>query len=71
MPGPQRRRQESRARSRLFYEFARIIDELRPTWTVIENVPGLLSSRRGRDMGAVLGTLAELGYGYAYRVLDA
>jgi DNA (cytosine-5)-methyltransferase 1 len=59
------------ARSRLFYEFARIIDELRPTWTVIENVPGLLSSRGGRDMGTVLGTLAELGYGYAYRVLDA
>jgi DNA (cytosine-5)-methyltransferase 1 len=59
------------ARSRLFYEFARIIGELRPTWAVIENVPGLLSSECGRDMGAVLGTLAELGYGFAYRVLDA
>jgi DNA (cytosine-5)-methyltransferase 1 len=59
------------SRSRLFYEFARVIDELKPPWTVIENVPGLLSSRNGRDMGAVLGTLAELGYGFAYRVLDA
>jgi DNA (cytosine-5)-methyltransferase 1 len=58
-------------RSRLFYEFARIIHELKPAWAVIENVPGLLSSRSGRDMGAVLGTLAELGYGFAYRVLDA
>ena len=58
-------------RSGLFYEFARIIGELEPTWVVIENVPGLLSSRGGRDMGAVLGTLSELGYGWAYRVLDA
>ena len=58
-------------RSGLFYEFARIIDELTPRWVLIENVPGLLSSNGGRDMGAVLGTLAELGYGYAYRVLDA
>jgi DNA (cytosine-5)-methyltransferase 1 len=58
-------------RSGLFYEFARLADELRPAWLVIENVPGLLSSNGGRDMGAVLGTLAELGYGYAYRVLDA
>lgn len=58
-------------RSGLFYEFARIIGELEPAWVVIENVPGLLSSRGGRDMGAVLGTLSELGYGWAYRVLDA
>jgi DNA (cytosine-5)-methyltransferase 1 len=59
------------ARSGLFYEFARIIEETQPTWVVIENVPGLLSSRGGRDMGAVLGTLSELGYGWAYRVLDS
>lgn len=59
------------ARSGLFYEFARIIDETQPSWVVIENVPGLLSSGGGRDMGVVLGTLSELGYGWAYRVLDA
>jgi len=58
-------------RSGLFYEFARLIEEGTPQWVVIENVPGLLSSNRGRDMGAVLGTLGELGYGWAYRVLDA
>lgn len=58
-------------RSGLFFEFARCIEVLRPRWVIIENVPGLLSSNGGRDMGAVLGTLAQLGYGYAYRVLDA
>ncbi len=58
-------------RSGLFYEFVRIAAELAPAWILIENVPGLLSSRRGRDMGAVLGVLADLGYGWAYRVLNA
>lgn len=58
-------------RSNLFFEAARIIEECRPRWVLIENVPGLLSSNGGRDMGAVLGTLGQLGYGYAYRVLDS
>src|SRR5690606_3325215 len=40
-------------------------------WVVIENVPGLLSSNSGRDMGTVLWTLGKLGYGWGYRVLDA
>jgi len=58
-------------RSGLFHEFARVIGDLRPEWVVIENVPGLLSSNSGRDMGTVVGALGELGYGWAYRVLDA
>ncbi len=57
-------------RSGLFYEFMRIVDEVAPRWVLIENVPGLLSSNGGRDMGAVLGTLGDLGYGWTYRVLD-
>ncbi|MGE0652043.1 MAG: DNA cytosine methyltransferase [Alphaproteobacteria bacterium] len=44
---------------------------LRPRWLVWENVPGVLSIDGGRTFGAVLGALAELGYGFAYRVLDA
>src|SRR5690606_3509160 len=57
-------------RSGLFYEFMRVVAELAPRWVLIENVPGLLSSNGGRDMGAVVGTLAKLGYGWTYRVLD-
>ena len=57
-------------RSGLFHEFMRIVDELAPRWVLIENVPGLLSSNGGRDMGTVLGTLGDLGCGYTYRVLD-
>ncbi len=60
-------------RSGLWWEFHRIIEELRPRWCIIENVnvPGLLSSNEGCDFGSFLGALAELGYGWAYRVLDA
>jgi DNA (cytosine-5)-methyltransferase 1 len=58
-------------RSGLFFEFVRIAAEVAPRWVLIENVPGLLSSDDGRDMGIVLGTLADLGYGWCYRVLDA
>jgi DNA (cytosine-5)-methyltransferase 1 len=43
----------------------------RPQWLVWENVPGVLSSNGGRDFGTFLGALGELGYGFAYRVLDA
>ena len=49
----------------------RLIGKLRPRWVVWENVPGVLSSDQGRDFGAFLGLLGELGYGFAYRVLDA
>jgi len=58
-------------RSGLWFEFARVLSQLRPQWAVVENVPGLLSSNRGRDFGFVLHGLGQLGYGWAYRVLDA
>lgn len=58
-------------RSGLFWEIHRLIAETQTKWVVLENVPGLLSSNNGRDMGIVLGSLAELGYGLSYRILDA
>jgi DNA (cytosine-5)-methyltransferase 1 len=58
-------------RSGLFYEVARILDETKAQNFILENVPGLLSSNKGADMGAVVGTLDELGYSVAWRVLDA
>lgn len=61
----------SGTRSSLWFEFERILRQLRPQWCCIENVPGLLSSHRGKDFGIVLRGLADLGYGWAYRVLDA
>lgn len=61
-------------RSSLFFDFARVADELvQPGgYVLIENVPGLLSSNGGRDFAVVLATLAELGFhDLAWRVLDS
>ena len=58
-------------RSSLWFEFARIIDEMRPKWVVIENVPGLLSSAKGQDFETLIRQMDEFGYGVAWRVLDS
>ena len=58
-------------RGNLALTYVGILDKFRPKWCVWENVPGVLSSGEGRDFGSFLGALGELGYGWAYRVLDA
>ena len=58
-------------RSGLFWEIARLIEETKTEWFILENVPGLLTSNKGQDFGVVVGTMADLGYSLAWRVLDA
>ena len=58
-------------RSYLWFEFLRIISEFRSQWIVIENVPGLLSSNKGRDFTTIISGLEKCGYWWAYRTLDS
>ena len=58
-------------RSGLFWEIARLVEETQTEYFLIENVPGLLTSNKGRDFGVVVGTMADLGYSLGWRVLDA
>ena len=58
-------------RGNLMLGYGALAAKLRPQWLVWENVPGVLSSNGGRDFGTFLRMLAKLGYGFAYRVLDA
>lgn len=58
-------------RGNLALEFLRLAERTSTRWVVWENVPGVLSSNGGRDFGSILGGMVELGYGFAYRVLDA
>lgn len=51
--------------------FLALADTKKPKWIVWENVPGVLSSNGGRDFGTFLSALGNIGYGFAYRVLDA
>lgn len=57
--------------SGLMFEYIRAVRELRPRWFVWENVPGALSSEGGAAFGQLLAEMDELGYGLAWRVLDA
>ena len=58
-------------RGNLALIYVGILDKFRPKWFIWENVPGVLSSSKGRDFGSFLGAVGELGYGFSYRVLDA
>lgn len=57
--------------SRLFFEFVRVLEEVKPTWFVFENVENLLWSNDGRDFAIVLLQLVKCGYCIGWRVLDA
>ena len=59
------------ARSGLFWEIVRLLDETKASKFILENVPGLLSSQSGSDMATVIAALDDLGYSLAWRVLDA
>jgi DNA (cytosine-5)-methyltransferase 1 len=61
----------SGARSSLFHEYVRIAKALTPTWGLVENVPGLLSSHRGRDFWLVLSGLRECWPHVGWRILDS
>lgn len=58
-------------RGNLALTYLAVADRYRPEWVVWENVPGVLSADDGGALGAFLGGLGELGYGWAYRSLDA
>lgn len=58
-------------RGNLALIYVGILNKFKPKWFIWENVPGVLSSSKGRDFGSFLGAVGELGYGFSYRVLDA
>ena len=58
-------------RSGLWYEYLRVVTEIRPTWVLIENVPGLISSHEGKDFEIIVSGLTAVGYGLAWCVLDS
>lgn len=58
-------------RSGLFFEFVRLLEQVRPAWFLLENVPGWFSSHKGRDFAVALFHLDKCGYGLPWRILDA
>lgn len=58
-------------RSSLAFTYLDLVERRRPRWLVLENVPGLFSSNGGRDFARLIREMVELGYGLAWRTLDA
>jgi DNA (cytosine-5)-methyltransferase 1 len=58
-------------RSSLAFAFLDLVEQRRPRWLVLENVPGLFSSNNGADFGRLLYEVEQLGYSVAWRTLDA
>jgi len=58
-------------KSGLFFEWLRVVAEIKPRWIFWENVAGALHANSGRDFATILIQLQKLGYSLAWRVLDA
>jgi DNA (cytosine-5)-methyltransferase 1 len=63
------------AQSGMFYEFARVLEELRdeerPQMVLLENVAGFATSHQGKDLEAALRELNSLGYSCDVFTVDA
>ncbi len=64
-------RSASNRRARLFRQYLRTVERLRPKTIVMENVPGMLTIGSGRIVGEILTKLAELGYEADIKILFA
>lgn len=58
-------------RGTLFFEIARIAQQKRTPYLLLENVKGLLSHDHGRTFQTMLNTLDELGYDVGWQVLNS
>lgn len=59
------------SRSGLVGEVFRLLRRKRVPWVLLENVPFMLQLSRGRAMEVIVATFEELGYRWAYRVVNS
>lgn len=65
------KREGLQGESGLMFEYIRAVREIRHRWFLWENVPGALSSENGEAFRQLLSEMDKLGYGLAWRILDA
>ena len=61
----------SDTRGTLFYEYARLVSEIRPKCFIYENVRALLSNDGGRTWETMAKVFTDLGYDWKHQVLNA
>lgn len=59
------------ARGTLFYEFARLVKEIKPKVFIYENVRNLIKHDNGNTWNVIKGIFDSLGYKYKFDVLNA
>lgn len=62
---------DTKDRGNLFFELARITDEVRPKAVMFENVKNLVSHDHGDTLRVIEQTIVDLGYTHSWRVLGA
>lgn len=65
------KRMEDDPRTRLYLQYGKFLQEFHPYGFVFENVPGLLSAKKGEHFRNLREYFNELGYSLHYRMLDA
>lgn len=65
------KREGLQGQSGLMFEYIRAVRGIRPEWFVWENVSGALTVERGEAFRQLLSEMDDLGYGMAWRILDA
>jgi len=58
-------------RNKLFKEYVRIVNDIRPKFFVMENVSGILNMENGNVLKNILSSFQEIGYKVEYRLLNA
>ena len=58
-------------RGNLALTYIGLLDHFKPKYFIWENVPGVLSSNKGKDFSSFIRAIQEIRYGFAYRTLDA
>lgn len=65
------KRMEDDPRTRLYLQYGRFLQEFQPYGFVFENVPGLLSAKKGEHFRNLREYFDSLGYSLHYKMLDA
>lgn len=58
------------ARGTLFYNYAKLINDIKPKVFIYENVPGMLNHDNGETWERIKGVFDSLGYNYFFKVLN-
>lgn len=58
-------------RNKLFKEYVRLVNEIKPKFFVMENVAGILSMEGGKVLKNILKSFNDIGYKLEYRLLNA